>query len=157
MTHSSGQLRMPTPTKASMPNNHGRHCRGTTFANLITVARSSPAAGVRALHLWQGDVFLVQYDHADYHQTWPAQEPGDGRRGARPAGETIPDHHRQIEHVRPGQKLSERQEVDELPLSEPALLFHQPASRPENRAAEGGQANPRKGEEQLEPADPQLV
>ena len=44
MTHTSGQRKTPTPTKASMPNSHGRQWRGSTIANLITVASSSPAA-----------------------------------------------------------------------------------------------------------------
>jgi hypothetical protein len=52
---------------------------------------------------------LVQYAHADDHEARPTQERGQGRRSARPAGETIPNHHRQIEHVRSGQELSERE------------------------------------------------
>src|SRR3972149_12162383 len=44
MTHSSGQRMMPTPTKASVPNSHGRQRRGNTVASLMTVASNSPAA-----------------------------------------------------------------------------------------------------------------
>ena len=100
---------------------------------------------------------LIQHAHADDHETRPPQEPGDGRRRARPAGESKSDHHRQIEHVRPGQELSERQQIDELPVREPAQSLDQPAPGPENCTAEGGQANPGKSDEQREPADAGLV
>src|SRR6185503_5721157 len=42
--HKSGQRITPTPAKASRPKIHGRQCRGSTIANLTTVASSSPAA-----------------------------------------------------------------------------------------------------------------
>ena len=95
---------------------------------------------------------LVQHAHADDHEARPTQEPGDARRGARPAGETMTNDHRQIEHVRPGQELSEREDVDKLSLRKPALPLDQFAPCPENCAAEARQANPGKSQEQL-PAD----
>ncbi len=95
---------------------------------------------------------LVEYAHADDHEAWPTQETGHGRRGAHPAGETIPKHHRQVEHVRPGQKLAESVHLEKLLLREPVLSFDQLAPCEEDRAAETGQANPGKGEEQREPA-----
>ena len=81
---------------------------------------------------------LVQYAHADNHEAWPPQEPGHGRRGARPAGEAITEHHCDVEHVRPGQKLSERKHLNELPFRDPALPFDQLTARPKNCAAEAG-------------------
>src|SRR5205807_4583064 len=113
--------------------------------------------GERPLHLRQGTVLLVQYADADDHQTRPAQEPGDGRRGARPATEAIPDHHRQVESGRPGQELSEREQLHKLLLREPALLLDQRASRPEHHTAKTRQGNPGKGEEQREPADARFL
>src|SRR5918993_1871729 len=100
---------------------------------------------------------LVQHAHADDHQARPTQEPGDARRSARPAGKTMTNYHGQIEHVRPRQELSEGEDVDKLPLGEPALALDQLTSCPENRAAEAGQANPGKSEKYLELADGPLV
>src|SRR5262249_6212659 len=54
------------------------------------------------LYLRQSAVMLVQYAHADNHEAWPPQEPGHGRRGARPTGEAIPEHHVTLSTFGPG-------------------------------------------------------
>ena len=51
---------------------------------------------------------LIQNAHPDNHETRPADEPADGRRGACPTTETITNHHGEIESGRPRQELSER-------------------------------------------------
>src|SRR4029079_5022347 len=43
-TQGTGQRITPTPMNASAPKIHGRHCRGSTAASLITLATNSPAA-----------------------------------------------------------------------------------------------------------------
>ena len=95
----------------------------------------------------------MQRAHRDHEEERPAHEPGAGRDGARPAGKAIPDQRRQIEDVRPRQKLPERQQVHELTLGEPVLALDQRTPRPEQRAAETGQRDVRKGEENGKHAD----
>jgi hypothetical protein len=69
----------------------------------------------------------------------------------------VRNYHRQIEHVRPRQELSEREHVDKLPIGEPALALNQLTACPKNCTAEAGQANPGKSQEQLESADGRIM
>ena len=83
-----------------------------------------------------------------------AQHAGERRERAAQAEEAVAEHQRQVDDVRPGQHLAERQHLDELLAREPALALDQLALRDREHAAEALQREPVEGEEQLARATP---
>ena len=86
----------------------------------------------------------------DHHRR--ADQPGKGRDAAGNAAKPRSEHHRQIDDVRTGQKMAQREGLVELLRRHPAVLLDDAAPRPDQHAAEAGQRHLGERDEQLDQA-----
>ena len=78
-----------------------------------------------------------------------ASMPPTAARAPLQAEEAVAEHQREVDDVRPGQDLAERQHLDELLAREPALALDQLALRDREDAAESLQREAVEGEEEV--------
>ncbi len=89
-------------------------------------------------------------DRGDHHRR--ADQPGKGRDAAGDAAKARAEHDRQIDDVRPWQKMAQREGLVEFLRRHPAVLVDDAAPGPDQHPAEAGQRHFGERHEQLEQA-----
>jgi hypothetical protein len=110
--------------------------------------RRSRKARQHAVHFRQGPKAAIggaRHDHQHNRRPEQSDEAGESARNAAHPGA---EYRGEIDDIRSGQKLAQRQEVVELLRRHPTFVFNQHPSRPRQHATEAGYRDAREGEKQ---------